>query len=282
MPTVRTDDGVSLSYRARGTGPRDLLFMHGWGGSGAFFDPLLDRLDLTGLRAITYDLRGHGDSDKPDSGYTLDRFADDAVAVAEAAGADRVVVVGFSMSGKFGQYLTCARPDRVVGQILVAGCPAAAIPFPAETRSDWVGRAGDRARLREIGSMFITQPVAPAVLDRWADDAVRIPAVALGQTLAMCLDTSFVDRLRGAHVPTLVVGGIHDPIFTPAVLREGVVGPIAGARVALLDCSHEIPIERPAECAALIEAFLAGLGPVTAPATAAAPEAAMAQPAGSR
>ena len=107
----------------------------------------------------------------------------------------------------------------------------------------------------------------------------------------MCLDTTFVDRLRGARVPTLVIGGVHDPIFTPDVLRQGVVGLIAGARVALLDCSHEIPIERPAECAALIEAFLAGLGPVTAPATAAepplqqigaAPGAATVQPAGSR
>ena len=104
--------------------------MHGWGGSGAYFDELLNYLDLTGLRAITFDLRGHGDSDKPEAGYTLERFARDAFAVADAAGAERVIVVGFSMSGKFGQYLACLRPDRVGGQVLVAGCPVGEIPSP--------------------------------------------------------------------------------------------------------------------------------------------------------
>ena len=36
---------------------RNLLFMHGWAGSGAYFDETLKHLDLTGLRAVTVDLR---------------------------------------------------------------------------------------------------------------------------------------------------------------------------------------------------------------------------------
>ena len=261
MSTVRTDDGVELSYRTRGQGRRNLLFMHGWGGSGAYFDELLKELDLTGLRAITFDLRGHGHSDKPEAGYTLDRFARDAFAVADAAGAEQVIVVGFSMSGKFAQYLACLRPDRVGGQILIAGCPVGEIPLPEETQRDWVGRVGDRDRLREVTAMFLAQPVAPAVLDRWADDAAKATRTALDETLNMCIRTSFADRLTDAQIPTLVVGGAQDAIFTPEVIRHGVAGPIAGARVALLDCNHEIPIELPRELAGLIEAFLAGLGP---------------------
>jgi hypothetical protein len=42
------------------------------------------------------------------------------------------------------------------------------------------------------------------------------------------------------------------------MLRSAVVAPLAGARLALIDCGHEIPMEAPAELAALIEAFLAG------------------------
>src|SRR2546427_2875753 len=38
--------------------------MHGWAGSGAYYDEMLKHLGLTGLRAITVDLRGHGGSDK--------------------------------------------------------------------------------------------------------------------------------------------------------------------------------------------------------------------------
>ena len=129
MPRTRTDDGIDLSYQVRGTGPRDLLFMHGWAGSGEYFNRLIDHLDLSRVRAITYDMRGHGDSDKPDMELSLDRLARDGLTVADAVGASTFVTVGFSMSGKFAQYLAVLEPTRVEGLILVAGAPAAEIPF---------------------------------------------------------------------------------------------------------------------------------------------------------
>ena len=43
---------------------RNLLFMHGWAGSGAYFDETLKHLELTGLRAVTVDSRGPGGSGK--------------------------------------------------------------------------------------------------------------------------------------------------------------------------------------------------------------------------
>jgi len=177
-----------------------------------------------------------------------------------------MIVVGYSMSGKFGQYLACLRPDRVEGQILLSGAPAGPIPLPEETVRDWVGRAGDRDRLREVNAMFISQPVASDVLDECALAAAKATRTALGETLNMCTETTFADQVAGMRIPTLVVGGTTDPIFSPEVLRHGVSGPIAGARLALLDSNHEIPLERPRELAAVIEGFLAGLGPADSPA----------------
>ena len=82
--------------------------------------------------------------------------------------------------------------------------------------------------------------------------------MALDETLNMLTRESFVDRLESVRVPTLVVGGVHDPILTPAVLRDSVVAPLAKARLALLGCNHEIPIEKPLELAGLIEASSPG------------------------
>ena len=62
-----------------------------------------------------------------------------------------------------------------------------------------------------------------------------------------------------SDLPTLIVGGIHDSIFSPDVLRSVVAAPFKKARIALLDSNHEVPIEQPREFAALIEAFVAGL-----------------------
>ncbi|HMI43609.1 MAG TPA: alpha/beta hydrolase, partial [Gemmatimonadaceae bacterium] len=182
-----------------------------------------------------------------------------AIAVADAAKGDKIVVVGFSMSGRFAQYLAVVAPERIRGQVLVAGAPASPIPLPEETRRDWVSRAGDAERLKAVTAMFLTKSVEPAVLDRYGVDAAKAVPVALDETLRILMYDSFADKLGATRVPTLVVGGIHDPIF-PADALRGWVGSMPCARLALLDSNHEIPIEQPRELAAVLESFIAGLG----------------------
>ena len=96
---VLTDDGVTITYTVRGDGPRTLLFLHGWGGSGSgfFWNEMLTHLDLISLRVILADLRNHGDSDQVTTGFTTDRFAQDVWAVADDAAAETVVLVGYSV-----------------------------------------------------------------------------------------------------------------------------------------------------------------------------------------
>lgn len=84
--------------------------------------------------------------------------------------------------------------------------------------------------------------------------------MTLGATLDMCVRGAFMDRLQAIKAPTLVVAGAVDPILPTEAVRPAVVAPIAGARLALLDCGHEIPVEQPQMLAALLQAFLAGLG----------------------
>ena len=102
--------------------------------------------------------------------------------------------------------------------------------------------------------------VQPEVMDRFLDCAIKVPPGALEGTLNTCINASFAEKLAQLRTRTLVIGGAHDPIFSPEVLRQGVVAPLSCARLALVDSSHEIPIEKPQELAALIEAFLVGLG----------------------
>jgi non-heme chloroperoxidase len=259
MPSVRTDDGVSISYQIAGAGPLDLLLMHGWAGSSRYWHEVLRYLDVTGLRLLLADLRGHGASDRPTAGYSLERFARDMFAVADHAGAKRFVLVGFSMSGRFAQFIAAQEPERVLGQILIGPAPASELILPPEVHRAWVGSEGDRDRLRELLQPFLKEPLEPEVMERFLEDAIQVPAVALDETLNMC-QTSFAERLATMRTRTLVIGGTHDPMLSPDFLRQHVVSPIAGARLALLECGHEIPVEKPRETAGLIEAFLAGLG----------------------
>ena len=76
----------------------------------------------------------------------------------------------------------------------------------------------------------------------------------------MCTHPGFTDRLNAIRARTLVVAGAHDPLLPPDYLREEIVRKIPAARLAVLDCGHEIPVELPRETGALIEAFVSGLG----------------------
>jgi pimeloyl-ACP methyl ester carboxylesterase len=89
MPTTRSTDGTEIAYEVAGEGAVDVLFLHGWAGSGRYFQQTAECLDPSRTRVITFDFRGHGDSGRSDSGYALDQLADDALAVADAAGSER-------------------------------------------------------------------------------------------------------------------------------------------------------------------------------------------------
>jgi pimeloyl-ACP methyl ester carboxylesterase len=257
---IRTDDGIPLACRSAGEGPAGVLFLHGWAGSAAYFDETVAHLDPARTRAVTYDMRGHGASGKDTASFSLDRLAADALAVMDATGLEEAVLVGFSMSGKLAQYVACVAPSRVRGLLPVAGSPAGEIPLPAELLEDWYARAGSAERMVELVRAYVAGPVDEAALARFGRDAALVPRLALEGTMSACLATSFADRLGELTTRTVVVGGLRDRIFTPDALRDGIVSQIHGARLALLDCGHEVPLERPRELAALVEAFLAGLG----------------------
>jgi len=143
---VHTSDGVRIFYRTAGEGERTLLFMHGWGGSGSgsFWTPLLRHLDPENLRFVLVDLRGHGRSEHTRDGFTTERFAEDMFEVADHVGARELIPVGYSMSGRWAQWMACSRPECVVGQVLVGPAPASAMPLTPELADDWVQSVATR------------------------------------------------------------------------------------------------------------------------------------------
>ena len=102
--------------------------------------------------------------------------------------------------------------------------------------------------------------LSPDILDDYFTAITATPEPTLRESFRMCSHPGFADNLRDIRAPTLVVAGMHDGLLAPSYLREQIVSRIPSARMALLDCGHEIPLEMPAETAAIIESFVAALG----------------------
>src|SRR5690606_35294021 len=89
-----------------------VLFLHGYSDSWFSFSPILPHLPGH-WRAIAMDQRGHGDSGKPDDGYSIPGLAADAVALLDAMEIERASIVGHSMGSLVALQLALDRPDRV-------------------------------------------------------------------------------------------------------------------------------------------------------------------------
>jgi pimeloyl-ACP methyl ester carboxylesterase len=258
---VRTDDGVSIAYQTAGAGPLTVVALHGWGGAGSghSWREVIGCLDLTDLRVVSIDLRGHGESDQPEAGFTLERFSRDILDVADQTGAEKFVLAGYSMSGRWTQWISCQYPDRVLGQILIAPAPATALPLGDDLLGSWMRQTQQSESFGTWVRQFTSEPLPEGIVDRYFHDVSRASDVAKRETFRMCCRDDFSSRLGETRAATLVMAGKHDPMLSPEFLRQEIVARIPRARLVQLDCGHEIPVERPAQAAALIEAFLAAL-----------------------
>lgn len=109
MPKLERD-GVALAYDDAGSGTPPLLLVHGY----ACDRSAMERQSAcftTRHRVVNVDLRGHGESDKPDGVYSIPSFADDLAWLCRELGLYRPVVVGHSLGGMIALDLAARYPD---------------------------------------------------------------------------------------------------------------------------------------------------------------------------
>jgi pimeloyl-ACP methyl ester carboxylesterase len=128
--------GLRLHYQQVGDGP-DVVMVHGITGNLAVWHLHLVPALADRFRITTYDLRGHGYSDTPPTGYSPDSMATDLLELLDALEIDRPVVIGHSYGADIALYHAARHPDRVREVIAIE----AALPAMEHVRSheEWVG-----------------------------------------------------------------------------------------------------------------------------------------------
>src|SRR4051794_30365727 len=120
-PTARRIEvapAVSLAARSwDGDGGRPFVLVHGLASNAHLWDGVADRLAVLGHAVTTVDQRGHGQSDKPDSGYDFATVTDDLAALIGALGYERPVLAGQSWGGNVVLELAWRLPDRGSGVV---------------------------------------------------------------------------------------------------------------------------------------------------------------------
>lgn len=129
-------NGVRLHYWTVGEGP-DVILLHGLGGNLAIWHLKMVPMLRERFRVTTFDLRGHGYSDMPPSGYTTADMADDLLGLMDGLGIERAHLVGHSLGADISLHFALHYPDRADRLVLIE----AGLPVLVSARKDpsWVG-----------------------------------------------------------------------------------------------------------------------------------------------
>lgn len=194
-------DGRRIAYRASGrAGATPIVFVHGLAASKEAWTGVIERLPAS-FRAIAYDLRGHGESEPAPDPCTRSDLARELVAVLDAIGARRAVLVGHSAGGVIVMQTAVDAPDRVAGLVLLGTASAC-----NDRTAEWYAASAEKARseggaagMRSMGVRASDVPIP---------DGVTFAEVA--HAMRTLNRDPLTERLKGVQSPTLIAVGEKD------------------------------------------------------------------------
>lgn len=252
--------GTKLFYEEKGKGT-PLLFLHGFTLDRRMWSDQLALLSDR-FRVITYDARGFGKSDKPTVGVPY-RHCDDANALCEALGIEKVVAIGHSIGGHQMLEFVLTHPKRVRAFAGVAVSGIASVPFPEDVMALFgaVKQAAKEKGIAEAKKLWSTsgwfesareRPELRARLDVMLEDFSGWHW--LNDNPVKNIEPPAAERLGEIAVPVAVISGERDLPYNTQIAEE-LVAKIRGAtNVRMKGVGHMANMEDPVTFnAALVE-----------------------------
>ncbi len=220
-------------------GPRDapvLFFLHGGAGRSTQWRHQMDYFSDR-FRVLSYDFRGHGESEIAASGYTFDNMVRDFELAIEALEVPRFALIGHSFGGAVAAGYATKRPEKLERLALVS--TAGEIPLNPLTS---VLLKCPTSLLDQVRKVFKNQ--------------VNCPPGVLKQLVPNLMRWRGWDLYASINVPTLVLSGELDWLTRPRAMRR-MADLIPNVEfVSLPFCGHLPQLERPAAVNRILERFL--------------------------
>jgi pimeloyl-ACP methyl ester carboxylesterase len=251
MATI-THKGIKLAYEDEGAGTPAFVFVHGWTCNRSFFAPQAEHFARR-HRVVSVDLRGHGESDKPQGPYPIEAYADDIAFLIRELDLGKVVAVGHSMGGTVVLQLAAAHADCVAAIVIIEALPCI---IPPEIRAGLEAmveaiEAGNQEPRREFITNVMFLPTSdPKVVEDIRSTMMAAPGHVAASAVRRLLDFDGAAAAARCKVPVLhlaAAADIWDDLspWLPNVVKGVTVG-----------AGHFNQLEVPDQVNAMIEGFL--------------------------
>jgi pimeloyl-ACP methyl ester carboxylesterase len=265
--TVTLAGGLTLSYAERGdpSGPA-VVMLPGPTDSWVSYAPVLDRMPPW-IRSIAVSQRGHGESDKPPTGYRVEDFAADVLPLLDELGVERAVLAGHSGSCLVCRRVAIDRPDRVAGLVLEAS-PTTLHGHPGLEQLVTSIRAElDDPIDRDFAHAFVvdasSDEVDPDTLEQFVDEVQKVPARVWREMFTALLHYDDVGELGLVTARTLLIWGDGDTLVGRDMQEQLAVALPCEALLVYAGAGHAPRWEDPLRFASDVTAFVARLSAAT-------------------
>jgi pimeloyl-ACP methyl ester carboxylesterase len=239
-----------------------VVFLHGVTDSWRSFEPVLPHLPAS-IHAFALTQRGHGDADKPLTGFRTRDFAADLAAFLDALKLERAVLVGHSMGTTNALRFAIDHPERTLALVLAGafatyrGNPGIVDFYEREIAPLVDPVAPSTARDFQQGTL--AQPVPADFFEMVVRESLKVPAHVWRAAFRGFLEDDFAAEIAAVTAPTLILWGTQDS-FCPRADQKRLCAAIAGARLKMYEhAGHALHWEEPERFASDVAAFVASI-----------------------
>ncbi len=271
-------DGVRLYWEVYGAGGPTVLLLPTWSIIHSRHWKMQIPYLARHCRVLTFDGRGNGRSDRPESGYEEREFAADALAVMDATETGRAVLVSLSQGAQRALLLAADNPERVESAVFI--CPAVALgePLPWRGEYSWADELDTdegwakynrhywlrdfRGFLEFFFSQMFTEPHSTKPIEDAVGWGLETTAeVLIATNVRDPLDAEAQRELAGrVRCPVLIIQGADDAITGPG-RGIGLAEATGGELVLLEGSGHGPHVRDPVKTNLLIRDFVAPPAP---------------------
>lgn len=233
-------NGINLYYEQQGSG-KPLILSHGWLDDCSIWHRQAGFL-ANGHMVINFDLRGHGQSDKPQKDYSIAALADDLHMLIEELKLQDVTLIGFSLGGEAAMVCALKYPEKISRLVLVgvtAKFPLSVyFPYilfhllPFNTFKSFLSKQ----KCYKPSQQIVAESIARAV---------AVPKYAASESLEQyARHYDIRDQISQIRIPTLIISGDKDRINLQASYFMN--QKILGSKLQIFaNCGHTVMIEQP-------------------------------------
>ena len=231
-------NGIKINYREAGAG-FPFVLIHGLSDSSMLWNPLIAKF-ASRYRTIAPDLRGHGESDKPDMPYSVGLFTEDILHLLRKLSIPRANVMGMSLGAAIAQDLALDHPAMVRSLILLS--PFSHNDSDSRRNLEMLRDRVTRGGLSGFFDAAIRLVVTPKFISANADliseakeECIRSNSKeGITHAIDACIDFDERDRISKVTQPTLIISGRQDAL-APIRLAEEIHFSIKGSRWMVME-----------------------------------------------